>query len=196
MADGFILDRMAEISRSSACRALFESNGPHLTYQKSCMNLEAAEMDKTQTVALVFLQVLLAEWFLGDSINPKQLSKIQFKSITVSLRGPDWRCWAVFGWPKGGKQGCEGGKSDFLSYPWTYHTWNHTNYHTTMNFHANDHPVLVAPRPVRLTSGHHAIITRSHHRISDSNGLDDFKVSLFSDSSSDKDLASPRSSPR
>ncbi|KAF9458661.1 hypothetical protein BDZ94DRAFT_1325368 [Collybia nuda] len=68
-----------------------------------------------------------------------------------------------------------------------------------MNFHANDHPVLVAPRPVRLTSGHHAIITRSHHervRINDSNGLDDFKVSLFSDSSSDKDLASPRSSPR
>lgn len=46
------------------------------------MNLEAAEMDKTQTVALVFLQVLLAEWFLGDSINPKQLSKIQFKSIS------------------------------------------------------------------------------------------------------------------
>jgi len=68
-----------------------------------------------------------------------------------------------------------------------------------MNFHANDSPTLVAPRPVRLNSGQHAIFTRSYHdrvRVTDSNGLDDFKVALFSDSSSDKDTASPRSSPR
>ncbi|RDB21309.1 hypothetical protein Hypma_011457 [Hypsizygus marmoreus] len=69
-----------------------------------------------------------------------------------------------------------------------------------MNFNTNDHPVLVAPRPVRITSGYHTIVSRSHNghervRISDNNSIDDLKVALFSDSS-DKDQVSPRSSPR
>lgn len=70
-----------------------------------------------------------------------------------------------------------------------------------MSFNTNDNPLLVAPRPVRITSGYHAIVSRSHHahdrvRIGDSNSMDDFKLALFSDPSSDKDQLSPRSSPR
>ncbi|KAF8078098.1 hypothetical protein FPV67DRAFT_1464136 [Lyophyllum atratum] len=70
-----------------------------------------------------------------------------------------------------------------------------------MNFSTNDYPILVAPRPVRLSSAYHAIASRAHAghdrvRISEANTIDDFKAALFSDSSSDKDQVSPRSSPR
>ncbi|KAF5387073.1 hypothetical protein D9615_001645 [Tricholomella constricta] len=70
-----------------------------------------------------------------------------------------------------------------------------------MSFTTNDHPVLVAPRPVRLSSAYHAIVTKAHSghdrvKVGDTNSIDDFKLALFSDSSSDKDQVSPRSSPR
>jgi len=68
-----------------------------------------------------------------------------------------------------------------------------------MSFSANDYPVLVAPRPVRLASGQHTAYNRPGHdraRITESSSIDDFKVALFSDTPSDKDLSSPRSSPR
>ncbi|GLB35094.1 hypothetical protein LshimejAT787_0206590 [Lyophyllum shimeji] len=70
-----------------------------------------------------------------------------------------------------------------------------------MSITSNDHPTLVAPRPVRLPSAYHALVSRAHSghdriKISETNSFDDLKVALFSDSSSDKDQASPRSSPR
>ena len=68
-----------------------------------------------------------------------------------------------------------------------------------MSFSTNDYPVLVAPRPVRLASGQHTVYNRPYHdraRITDSSSIDDFKVALFSDIPPDKDLSSPRSSPR
>ncbi|KAF8226881.1 hypothetical protein L208DRAFT_1424918 [Tricholoma matsutake] len=68
-----------------------------------------------------------------------------------------------------------------------------------MSFSANEYPVLVAPRPVRLASGQYTTYNRPHHeraRIVDTSSIDDFKVALFSDSPPDKDLSSPRSSPR
>lgn len=82
-----------------------------------------------------------------------------------------------------------------------------------MNFTQNDNPLLVAPRPVRLTSAHMFARTQpvrlvsaptdqfERVKITDDDGIDDLKVGLFCDSTtgssmSDKDLASPRASPR
>ncbi|KAF8919674.1 hypothetical protein CPB85DRAFT_1277655 [Mucidula mucida] len=67
-----------------------------------------------------------------------------------------------------------------------------------MNFSSNDNPVLVAPRPVRLTS---PFASRAHSirfvSAPEANAQDDFKLAgLFPDSASDKDTGSPRSSPR
>ena len=73
-----------------------------------------------------------------------------------------------------------------------------------MNITASDRPLLVAPRPVRISSGH---FTRAHPvafepfgrvKVVDGNEHDDLKFGLFPDSSpvSDKDLASPRASSR
>ncbi|KAG6854924.1 hypothetical protein C0991_009747 [Blastosporella zonata] len=64
----------------------------------------------------------------------------------------------------------------------------------------SDYPLVVAPRPVRLTSAYHAIVNRAHTtheciRIAETNPLDDFKLALFADPS-DKDPTSPRASPR
>ncbi|KAG6845225.1 hypothetical protein H0H87_012217 [Tephrocybe sp. NHM501043] len=65
---------------------------------------------------------------------------------------------------------------------------------------SSDYPLLVAPRPVRITSAYHSIANRAHSnhdrlRIPDNSPLDDFKLTLFSDPS-DKDPVSPRASPR
>jgi hypothetical protein len=71
----------------------------------------------------------------------------------------------------------------------------------------NDNPALVAPRPVRVISG---LITRPHPvrfvsaptdpferaKITDESGIDDLKVGVFTDSTSDRDLSSPRASSR
>ncbi|KAF9049348.1 hypothetical protein BDZ89DRAFT_1057708 [Hymenopellis radicata] len=67
-----------------------------------------------------------------------------------------------------------------------------------MNFTSNDNPVLVAPRPVRLTT---PFPTRAHPirlvAAQEATVQDDLKLAgLFPDSASDKDLGSPRSSPR
>jgi hypothetical protein len=81
-----------------------------------------------------------------------------------------------------------------------------------MNITANDKPVLVAPRPVRYNGAQQTLFTRSlpvrlvstpaEHRervkIADDGDFDDLTVGLFPDASStsDKDLASQRASPR
>ncbi|KAG5342227.1 hypothetical protein C0989_004539 [Termitomyces sp. Mn162] len=63
----------------------------------------------------------------------------------------------------------------------------------------SDQPLLVAPRPVRLGG---VVVGRTHAHsahdrlLTNASPLDDFKLTLFSDSSSDKDSLSPRSSPR
>ena len=67
-----------------------------------------------------------------------------------------------------------------------------------VNITASDHrPHLVAPRPVRISSGH---LTRPHlarYQSSDDHDIvDDFRIGLYTNPSpvSDKDLSSPRSS--
>jgi len=81
-----------------------------------------------------------------------------------------------------------------------------------MNLNVNDNPLLVAPRPVRVTSAypHFARPTRSrlvaspveqsdHVKLSDdTENIDEHKQPARADSSvsSDKDLPSPRASPR
>lgn len=75
-----------------------------------------------------------------------------------------------------------------------------------MNFNVNDNPLLVAPRPVRITS-HFARTTHlklvapqvDHVMLSeDTEHVDEYKQPTRVDSSvsSDKDLSSPRASPR
>jgi len=75
-----------------------------------------------------------------------------------------------------------------------------------MTLTVNDNPLLVAPRPVRLATPLFArshpvrLVSASDHmerlRIADSNSdVDDHKVGLYLDPS-EKDVASPRSSPR
>lgn len=71
-----------------------------------------------------------------------------------------------------------------------------------MNLTTNDNPLLVAPRPVRLTTGHHAVFGRPLTPRFASTPLDHLDRARISDSEdlklafSDKDLTSPRSSPR
>lgn len=71
----------------------------------------------------------------------------------------------------------------------------------------NDNPVLIAPRPVRVISG---LVTRPHPvrfvsapveqfdrvKITDESDIDDLKLGVFTDSTSDRDLSSPRASSR
>jgi len=74
-----------------------------------------------------------------------------------------------------------------------------------MNFNVNDNPLLVAPRPVRITthlarSTHFKLVTSQvdHVKLSeDTENVDEHKQPIRVDSvSSDKDLSSPRASPR
>ncbi|KAG2133850.1 hypothetical protein BD769DRAFT_1353808 [Suillus cothurnatus] len=75
-----------------------------------------------------------------------------------------------------------------------------------MNFNVNDSPLLVAPRPVRITphlarSTHLKLVAPQvdHVKLSeDTENIDEFKQPTHVDSSisSDKDLSSPRASPR
>ncbi|KAH7909719.1 hypothetical protein BJ138DRAFT_1089047 [Hygrophoropsis aurantiaca] len=79
-----------------------------------------------------------------------------------------------------------------------------------MNFNLNDNPVLVAPRPVRITSAYPHFARSAQLKLvaasadqtervklhSRNENSEDYKHSAFLDSSSDKDLSSPRSSPR
>lgn len=106
---------------------------------------------------------------------------------------------------------CRSQSTDTLSFPDPY-------FHTKilapiMNFNANDNPLLVAPRPVRITSAPHThtMLSRAHPvrlvtapadhfervKITDDSDMDDLTVGVYdSSSASDKDLASPRASPR
>ncbi|KAG1759023.1 hypothetical protein EDD22DRAFT_849547 [Suillus occidentalis] len=75
-----------------------------------------------------------------------------------------------------------------------------------MNFNVNDNPLLVAPRPVRITphlarSTHFKLVASQvdHVKLSeDTENIDEYKQPTRIDSSvsSDKDLSSPRASPR
>lgn len=75
-----------------------------------------------------------------------------------------------------------------------------------MNFNVNDNPLLVAPRPVRITphlarSTHFKLVASQvdHVKLSeDTENIEEYKQPARIDSSvsSDKDLSSPRASPR
>ncbi|KAH7929784.1 hypothetical protein BV22DRAFT_1029180 [Leucogyrophana mollusca] len=79
-----------------------------------------------------------------------------------------------------------------------------------MNFNVNDSPVLVAPRPVRIASAYPHFTRSAQLKLvappvdqservkihSRNENSDDYKPPALLDSSSDKDLSSPRASPR
>lgn len=70
-----------------------------------------------------------------------------------------------------------------------------------MNFNANDNPVLVAPRPVRLMAAPHSFFSRSRLVSAPDNlervgSMEDLKIGILDSSLSDRDQASPRASSR
>ncbi|KAG1736726.1 hypothetical protein EDB19DRAFT_1719922 [Suillus lakei] len=78
-----------------------------------------------------------------------------------------------------------------------------------MNFNVNDNPLLVAPRPVRITAAYPHLARSTHFKLvasqvdhvklsDDTENIDEYKQPTRVDSSvsSDKDLSSPRASPR
>jgi len=78
-----------------------------------------------------------------------------------------------------------------------------------MNFNVNDNPLLVAPRPIRVTSAYPHFARSTHYKLvaspveqsdhvklsGDTENIDEHKQTTRVDSS-DKDLSSPRASPR